>query len=116
MRFFPYKGFLAGSDLQLEKSTYSGFCGLWVCPERDEGHLEEAHFTAQAQCFCDFGTSLGYYVPGQISGTIGRKNEPLRTSCVSAFSHFFYFLPSLECSYVISPQPCALLHSVCTLK
>ena len=25
--------------------------GLRVCPERDERRLEEAHFTAQAQCF-----------------------------------------------------------------
>ena len=25
--------------------------GLKVYPERDEGRLEEAHFTAQAQCF-----------------------------------------------------------------
>ena len=53
--------------------------GLRVCPERNELHLKDAHFTAQAQCFMmfyDFGTSLGNYVPSQIFGKISRKSEP----------------------------------------
>ena len=40
---------------------------------------------------CDFGTSLGYYVPRQILETFVGKVNPLWTSCVSAFSRFSLF-------------------------
>ena len=43
--------------------------------------------------------------------SVGKVN-PLRTLCVSAVSRFSLFCLQ-PCSYVIFPQPCALLHIVC---
>ena len=39
----------------------------------------------------DFGTSLGYYVPRQILEKSVGKVNPLRNSCVSAFSRLSLF-------------------------
>ena len=38
-------------DWAMFNSYVQSRTGLKVCPERDELHLKEAHFTAQAQCF-----------------------------------------------------------------
>ena len=66
--------------------------GVMVYPERNELRLKEAHFTAQAQCFI---TLKHLWVPMfhvKFSEKSVGKVNPLRTSCMSAFSRFSFFL------------------------
>ena len=90
--------------------------GLKVCPERDEGRLEAARFTARVQCFMTLVHLRVTMCHVKFYDKSVGKMERLQTSCGSAFSRFSLFLPSLECSYVILPQPCALHHIVCILN
>ena len=60
--------------------------GLRVCPERNELRLKEVHFTAHAQCsmtLVHLRVNTFHVIFGK--KTIGKVN-PLRTSCMSAFS------------------------------
>ena len=65
--------------------------GPRVYPERNELRLKEAHFTAQAQCFVTLvhlWVTMFYVKFSEKS--VGKVN-PLRTSCMSAFSRFSLF-------------------------
>ena len=66
--------------------------GLRVCPERNELHLKEAHFTAQAQCFMTLVHVWVAMFNVKFSEKSVGKVNPLRTSCMSAFSLFSLFL------------------------
>ena len=62
--------------------------GLRVCPERNELRLKEAHFTAQAQCFMTLVHLWVTMFHVKFSEKSVGKVNPLRTSCMSAFSRF----------------------------
>ena len=65
--------------------------GLRVCPERDELRLKEAHFTAQAQYFMTLVHLWATMFHVKFSEKSVGKLNPLRTSCMSAFSRFSIF-------------------------
>ena len=64
--------------------------GLRVCPERNDLHLKEAHFTAPAQCFMTLVHLWETMFHVEFLGRYVGKVNPLRTSCVSAFPGFFF--------------------------
>ena len=66
--------------------------GLRVCPERNELRLKEAHFTAQAQCFMTLVHLWVTMFHVKFSEKSVGKVNPLRTSCMLAFSRFSLFL------------------------
>ena len=66
--------------------------GLRVCPERNELRLKDAHFTAQAQCFMTLVHLWVTTFHVKCSEKSVGKVNPLRTSCMSAFSRFSLFL------------------------
>ena len=84
-------------------AIYSGFswsfshsyvklrAGLRVCPERNKLRLKEAHFTAQAQCFMTLVHLWVTMFHVKFSEKSVGKVNPLRTSCMSAFSRFSLF-------------------------
>ena len=67
------------------------WAGLRVCLERNELRLKEAHFTAQAQCFITLVHLWVTMFHVKFSEKSVGKVNPLRTSCMSAFSRFSLF-------------------------
>ena len=65
--------------------------GLRVCLERKELRLKGAHFTAQAQCSMTLVHLWVSMFHVKCSERSFGKVNPLRTSCMSAFSCFSLF-------------------------
>ena len=82
--FFPIKIVIFHSYVKLR-------AGLRVCPERNELRLKEANFTAQAQCFMTLVNLWVTMFHVKFSEKSVGKVNPLRTSCISAFSVFHFF-------------------------